>query len=82
MKRKIEIKELYNMARQMKYYEFENWIAKELFNQPGTVDTSELTDKLFLDDVVKTSYCLCDTPIIRTGNFIKGYCGICGKDIK
>ena len=36
------------MAFQMGWHEFENWIAKELYNQPSTADTSELTDKLFL----------------------------------
>jgi hypothetical protein len=50
MERIIGIKELYSMASQMKYYEFENWVANELFNQPSTVDTSELTDKLHLSD--------------------------------
>ena len=55
MKRKIGIKELHSMASQMKYYDFENWIAKELFGQPKTVDTIELTDKLFLHNVVGQS---------------------------
>lgn len=54
MKRKIGIKELHSMARQMKYYDFENWVAKELFDQPETVDTSKLTDKLFLYDVMSS----------------------------
>ena len=51
MERKIGIKELHSMASKMEYYEFENWLAKELFNQPSTVDTSKLTDKLFLYNV-------------------------------
>jgi hypothetical protein len=55
MKRKIGLKELHRMASQMKYYDFENWVAKELFDQPSTVDTSELTDKLFLYNVVGLS---------------------------
>lgn len=51
IKRKIGLKELHSMASQMKYYDFENWVAKELFNQPETADTSKLTDKLFIHNV-------------------------------
>ena len=50
MKRKIGIKELHLMATQMKYYDFENYLAKELYDQPDTINTTELTNKLYLDD--------------------------------
>ena len=46
--KKIGLKELHFMARQMKWYEFEGWIAKELYNIPSTVDSIGITDKLFL----------------------------------
>lgn len=38
--------------------------------------------KLLIASVVKSSYCVCDAPIVRTGEFTKEYCGLCGKDIK
>ncbi len=52
MKRKIGLRELHNMASQMKWYDFENWVAKELYDLPTTVDKTELTDKLFLFVVI------------------------------
>jgi hypothetical protein len=48
MNKKIGLKELHLMASRMKWWDFENWVAKELFNQPETADTSALTDGLFL----------------------------------
>jgi len=51
MKKTIGLKELHIMAHQMKWYEFENWIVKELYDQPPTVDTTELIDKLFLTGI-------------------------------
>jgi hypothetical protein len=38
------------MASQMKWYQFENWLAKELYDSPSTVDCSELMDELYLKD--------------------------------
>ena len=35
-----------------------------------------------ISGVVKSSYCECDAPIIRTSVNMEGYCGNCGEDIK
>ena len=50
MKRKIKLKELHTAARQMKYYQFQEWIAKELYDIPETIDSKKLTDKLYLHE--------------------------------
>jgi len=50
MKRKIGLKELYQMASQMKWYQFESWIAKELYDIPHTVDVSGLIKDLYLSE--------------------------------
>ena len=44
----MNIKEIYQLARQNKYYDFENALAKKFFNRPSTEDTTHLTDKLKL----------------------------------
>ena len=49
----INLKELYTMASMMKWYDFENWVAKEMFDLPETVDTSKLTDNLYLVELTK-----------------------------
>jgi hypothetical protein len=80
MKRKIGIKELHNMASQMKYYDFENWLAKELFDQPETANTSELTDKLFLHNVVgQSEQLVCDCGRAEI-NRLSGICEICWNE--
>jgi len=35
-----------------------------------------------ISGVVKSSYCECDSPIIRTSVNMDEYCGCCGEDIK
>ena len=46
--REIGIKELHGKAREVSYYEFQIWVARELFNQSETIDSKKLTDKLKL----------------------------------
>ena len=48
MNKKISLKHLYEAASRMKWYQFQQWVAKELFDRPGTEDTSALTDGLYL----------------------------------
>jgi len=42
----------------------------------------EMKQALTLTDVVKSSYCECDAPIVRTSLNMGEYCGYCGEDIK
>lgn len=42
----------------------------------------KLKEQLTLTDVVKSFYCECDFPIVRTSVNMDEYCGDCGKDIK
>ena len=39
-------------------------------------------EQLTIPAVVKSSYCECDAPIIRTSVNMEEYCGNCGEDIK
>jgi hypothetical protein len=41
------------MSRAMKWHEFESHVAKIMFEQPGTVNTTKLTDRLVLVDKIK-----------------------------
>ena len=73
MKRKIGLKELHGIASVMKWYDFKNYISKELYDLPATVNSSELTDKLFLTDGIKNE----TDPIINCATcyyFDKGAC--------
>ena len=40
-----------------------------------------MPDLLALLDVVKSSYCECTAPIVRSSVNMDEYCGNCGKDI-
>ena len=57
MNKSINLKVLHNAARQMKWYDFENWVANELFDIPASINSSELTNNLGLCDIrPKCSY--------------------------
>ena len=43
---------------------------------------NDIKEQLSIHGVVKSYYCECDAPIIRTSVNMDEYCGYCGEDIK
>lgn len=60
------------------------WISNyERLGYNKKKEVHDFFDKqLMLSSVVKSSYCVCDFPIVRTSINMDEYCGDCGKDIK
>lgn len=45
---KIPLNEVYTRARTMQQNDFNSWVAKQLFNEPPTVDCSDKLNNVYL----------------------------------